>query len=116
MLNLVEMGLPLEDRNSRLEEMAAVVLRAAGIEDYRLKQVDSAVYGQTVDVLTADNRIEMGSAAMGPHQLDKPWRIMEPWVGIGFGLERMLMVSEKSANLFRMGKSLGYLDGVRLNI
>jgi phenylalanyl-tRNA synthetase alpha chain len=116
MLNLVEMGLPVEDRDRRLEEMASVVLQAAGIEDYRVQAVDSAVYGRTVDILSADGSIELGSAAVGPHPLDEPWRIMEPWVGIGFGLERLLMVAGKSSNLARVGRSLGYLDGVRLNI
>ena len=38
------------------------------------------------------------------------------WLGIGFGLERMLMIAEKSRSLAKMGRSLGYLDGIRLNI
>jgi phenylalanyl-tRNA synthetase alpha chain len=39
-----------------------------------------------------------------------------PWVGIGFGLERLLMVAGNSSNLAKMGRSLTYLDGIRLNI
>ena len=41
---------------------------------------------------------------------------MEAWVGIGFGLERLLMVAGGSQNLKRIGRSLSYLDGIRLNI
>ncbi len=37
-------------------------------------------------------------------------------VGASFGLERLLMVAEKSQSLGKMGKSLAYLDGIRLNI
>jgi phenylalanyl-tRNA synthetase alpha chain len=60
--------------------------------------------------------VEVGSAAMGPHPLDRPWKITDTWVGIGFGLERLLMVAQNSSNLAKMGRSLTYLDGIRLNI
>ncbi len=116
MLNLVEMGLPKEDRNTRLEHLARLVTQTAGIENYRLESETSTVYGETTDVVAGENSIEIGSAAVGPHPLDEPWRIYEPWVGIGFGLERMLMVKENSSNLARMGRSLAYLDGVKLNV
>jgi phenylalanyl-tRNA synthetase alpha chain len=53
---------------------------------------------------------------MGPHVLDRAWQITDAWVGIGFGLERLLMVAEGSQSLGKMGKSLAYLDGIRLNI
>jgi phenylalanyl-tRNA synthetase alpha chain len=62
------------------------------------------------------DQVEIGSAAMGPHPLDRPWKITDTWVGIGFGLERLLMVAANSSNLARMGRSLTYLDGIRLNI
>lgn len=116
MLNLVEMGLPLEAREERLEELAGLVARAAGIGDYRLQPCSSEVYGETIDVVAGKYDVELGSGAMGPHPLDRAWRILEPWVGIGFGLERLLMVAEGSQNLKRMGRSLSYLDGIRLNI
>jgi phenylalanyl-tRNA synthetase alpha chain len=48
--------------------------------------------------------------------LDRAWQITDAWVGIGFGLERLLMVAEKSQSLGKMGRSLTYLDGIRLNI
>jgi len=116
MLNLVEMGLAEENRRARLEELAALVTAAAGVDDYVIETESSAVYGETIDILAGDNRVEIGSAAMGPHALDRAWQITDAWVGIGFGLERLLMVSEKSSSLGKMGKSLGYLDGIRLNI
>jgi phenylalanyl-tRNA synthetase alpha chain len=116
MLNLVEMGLPEDQCQARLEELAAVVTKAAGLKRYHLETEDSAVYGQTIDVKAGEHKIEVGSAAVGPHPLDLPWRITEAWVGIGFGLERLLMVKENSQNLARMGRSLSYLDGIRLNI
>ena len=116
MLNVVEMGLPKEKRQVRLEELAALVTRSAGLESYSLETETSTVYGQTIDVKAGQGKIEVGSAAMGPHPLDRAWRIIDAWIGIGFGLERLLMVKEKSQNLAKMGRSLAYLDGIRLNI
>jgi len=60
--------------------------------------------------------VEVGSAAMGPHRLDAPWGIFDPWVGVGFGLERLSMVREGFQNIQRVSRSLEYMDGVRLNI
>lgn len=116
MLNLVEMGLALENRGKRIEDLAAAVIAAAGIPKYHLKTVQSEIYGDTIDIISAEQEIELGSAAMGPHFLDRPWNIHTTWIGIGFGLERLLMVSEGSRNLGRWGRSLAYLDGIRLNI
>ncbi len=116
MLNLVEMGLPESRRQERLEELAALVAESAGLGQYKLETESSAVYGETIDIVAGEAGIEVGSAAMGPHPLDSAWRITEPWVGIGFGLERLLMVKEGSSNLARMGRSLSYLDGTRLNV
>jgi len=116
MLNLVEMGLAENQRQSRLEEMAALVTAAAGIDDYIIQKESSAVYGETIDILAGEDRMEIGSAAMGPHVLDQAWQVTDAWMGIGFGLERLLMVTENSRSLAKMGRSLGYLDGIRLNI
>jgi phenylalanyl-tRNA synthetase alpha chain len=116
MLNLAEFGLSEEKRESRIAELAAVVTQAAGISDFSLEQRESEVYGDTIDVVAGEGRLEIGSAAMGPHPLDRAWRITDTWVGIGFGLERLLMITENSQNLKRMARSLSYLDGVRLNV
>ena len=116
MLNLVEMGLPEEQRQERLRELAALVIQTTGLERFNLETEDSTVYGQTIDVMAGKDNIEVGSAAMGPHALDKAWRITDAWVGIGFGLERLLMAKENSQNLAKMGRSLAYLNGIRLNI
>lgn len=114
MLNLVELGLPAPACRGRLEELAGAVLEAAGIGGYRLEETHSAVYGTTIDIVRGD--LELGSAAIGPHPLDRPWRIVEPWVGIGFGVERLLMVREGGESLGRWSRSLEYLDGHTLRL
>jgi phenylalanyl-tRNA synthetase alpha chain len=113
MLNVVELGLPEEERKHRLEDLIALIMRASGIKAYRLSTKRSEVYGDTLDVVSG---VEVGSAAMGPHKLDAHWGIFDPWVGVGFGLERLVMVREGFRNIQRVSRSLEYLDGVRLNI
>ncbi|HQG03143.1 MAG TPA: pyrrolysine--tRNA(Pyl) ligase large subunit [Thermoleophilia bacterium] len=114
MLNLVEVGLPMEARRSRLEELAATVMQAAGIADYALVHSTSEVYGDMLDVEVGGE--EVCSASFGPIPMDDDFGITEPWVGLGFGLERLLMVREVYPNIERGGRSLTYVDGVRLNI
>ena len=116
MLNLVEMGLDSNVRQNRLKELASMITGAAGVEGFVFQPVDSTVYGETIDILAGERRMEIGSSAMGPHALDRAWQITDAWVGIGFGLERLLMVAENIKSLGRLGRSLGYLDGIRLNI
>ncbi len=116
MLNLVEMGLPAENRENRIREMGSLITEAAGVADYRFEIVTSEIYGDTIDIEAGKDNIEIGSAAMGPHPLDRPWKINETWVGIGFGLERLLMAAENTRNLAKFGRSLAYLDGIRLNL
>ncbi|OLN27271.1 pyrrolysine--tRNA(Pyl) ligase large subunit [Desulfosporosinus metallidurans] len=113
MLNLTELGLPEDQRQQRLEELATLVMDTVGITDYQLEMTNSVVYGDALDVVKG---IELGSSAMGPHFLDDQWGIIDPWVGIGFGLERLLMIKEETQNVQSVGRSLSYLDGVRLNI
>jgi pyrrolysyl-tRNA synthetase-like protein len=114
MLNLCEMGLPAESCRARLEELAALLMQAAGIEGYSLQSEGSIVYGQTIDVVARG--VELGSAAIGPHELDRAWKVTEPWVGLGLGLERLVMVREGGDSLARWGRTLGYLDGHPLRL
>ncbi len=115
MLNLVELGLPLENRQARLKELASLLMGVIGIDKYQLVSIPSEVYGETVDIMT-DSGIELCSAAMGPHSLDDAWGIVDPWVGLGIGLERAVMAKQGYQNIQRAGRSLIYLDGTRLNI
>jgi len=114
MLNLVELGVTMEARRPRLDELAELVMRAAAIADYVLARTTSEVYGEMIDV-EVDGR-EVCSASFGPLPMDDAWGIIEPWVGLGFGLERLLMAREGYPNIERAGRSLTYADGVRLNI
>jgi len=122
MLNLVEMGLPLATRRERIRELADLVLGAADlpVAECRLTTVDSGVYGETLDVESPDG-LELASTAMGPHPLDANWGLTDmPWVGLGFGLERLVMaraaLKGQSLNPLRAGRSLSYLAGFRLNV
>ncbi len=113
MLNLVELGCPEYSRHKRLKELAQLVMTTAGIDQHELVTKFSEVYGETIDVVSD---VEVGSCAMGPHILDAAWGIRDPWVGLGFGLERLLLVKKGYQNIQRAGRSLVYLDGARLNI
>jgi len=113
MLNLVELGLPKEEGRKRLEELVTLIMKASGIKDYAYASHKSEIYGTTIDIVS---EMELASGVVGPHTLDSRWGITEPWVGVGFGLERILMVREKYRNIQRAGRALVYLDGERLNI
>lgn len=113
MLNLVELGLSEEEESQRLGELATIVMNTADIRKYQLIPNQCEVYGETIDIVSD---IEVGSGVVGPHILDAQWGIVDPWVGIGFGLERLVMVKEGYQNIQRVGRALVYLDGVRLNI
>lgn len=115
MMNLVELGRPQEEGRARLEELAALVMAAAGIGDYELVPTDSEVYGRMLDVEVGG--VEVCSATVGPlPAMDSNWGIVEPWVGLGFGLERLLVAREGLTGIERVGRSLSYLDAIRLNI
>ncbi len=116
MLNLVEMGIPENNRSSRIRELGRLITDAAGLSDVAYETETSEVYGDTIDIVAGKDKLELASAAMGPHPLDQPWRIHESWIGIGFGLERLLMAACQSQNLARFSRSLSYLDGIRLNL
>ena len=37
---------------------------AAGIEKYKFQTIDSAVYGETVDIVAGEKQMEIGSSAL----------------------------------------------------
>ncbi|MCF8093595.1 MAG: hypothetical protein K9K40_14195 [Desulfotignum sp.] len=116
MLNLVEMGTPEAERLARLKELAGMVAGTARVKDVRFEQETSAVYGTTLDLVAHPFGLELGSGAMGPHVLDAAWNITDTWVGMGFGMERLLMASANDTSLGRWAKSLSWLDGIPLRI
>lgn len=115
MLNLVEWGTDENQRIARLKELAHIVLESAGIEDFMFEEEDSTVYGLGLDVVGADG-LELASTSMGPHPLDVNWKINTTWVGLGFGLERLLMNREKEEGIHRFSRSTTFLDGALLSI
>ncbi len=112
MLNIAELS-PEKSAEERLVEIAKLVMDVVGVE-YELVWEESEVYGESLDVVV--NGIEVASGAFGPHKLDENWNITEPWAGIGFGLERLVLACEGGANITRFSRSLMYLDGWRLDI
>jgi len=116
MLNLVEMGTPEGERLERLKELASLVAETSGLTDYRYESEESKVYGTTLDVVTGPENIEVASGAMGPHPLDIAWGMTDTWVGLGFGLERLLMTAAGESSIGRWGKNLSYLNGIHLSL
>ncbi len=114
MLNLVELGSSTKKGEDRLKELADGIMETAGVGEYTLSSKASNVYGKTIDIIV--DSVEIASSALGPHKLDSRWGIRDPWVGIGFGLERLIMVREKYQNIQKAGRSLSYLNGIRLNV
>lgn len=115
MLNVVEWGTPMESRLDRLKTLGALVLDAAEIPGYCFKKDHSVVYGEGLDLVSPDG-LELASTSMGPHPLDDAWKITCTWVGIGFGLERLLMFREKTSGIHRHSKSTTFLDGACLKL
>jgi pyrrolysyl-tRNA synthetase-like protein len=116
MLNLVEMGVSKENRYDRLKELGSMVAEVSGLADYRFEREDSRIYGTTLDIVAGPESVEVASGAMGPHPLDAAWGITDTWVGLGFGLERLVMISSGDSTIGKWGKSLSYLNGIRLSI
>lgn len=115
MLNLVELDSVREgEQMDRLEALARGAMRALEIDDYKLVKESSGVYIETLDIEV--DGLEIASGAYGPHPLDANWGIFEPWVGIGFGLERIAMVKGGYRTIKRAGKSLNYVNGIPLKL
>ena len=74
---------------------------------------ESDVYVETLDVEV--NGTEVASGAVGPHKLDAAHDIHEAWAGVGFGLERLLMLANGKSSVRKTGKSNTYLDGFKID-
>ncbi|MDR1690767.1 MAG: hypothetical protein LBR42_02830 [Candidatus Methanoplasma sp.] len=111
MLNLVEMG-PDRDATEALTEYIADIMGVTGL-DYTLSREESDVYKETLDVII--DGVEVSSGAVGPHVLDAAHDVHEPWSGVGFGLERLLMMMNKKGSVRKTGRSLSYLNGAKIN-
>lgn len=111
MMNLVEMG-PEGDPVDCLKTYIGDVMQAAGL-DYTLSREESDVYVETLDVEV--NGTEVASGAVGPHKLDAAHDVHEPWAGVGFGLERLLMLSTGRSSVRKTGKSNTYLNGCKID-
>lgn len=111
MLNLVCHGCsqPLEELQDTVRELLEPFHLS-----YQLVEEKSEIYGYTIDITVGG--MEIASAAVGPHRLDQNWDISGSWYGMGLGLERFTMVLRGYRNIRRVGKSLSYQDGARLNI
>jgi len=111
MLNLVELG-PDGDAMEHLKMYIGDIMDAVGVE-YTTSREESDVYVETLDVEI--NGTEVASGAIGPHKLDPAHDIHEPWAGVGFGLERLLMLKNGKSNAKKTGKSITYLNGYKLD-
>lgn len=111
MMNLVELG-PEGDPVDSLKTYIGDVMGAAGLE-YTLSREESDVYVETLDVEV--DGTEVASGAVGPHRLDAAHDIHEAWAGVGFGLERLLMLSNGRSSVRKTGKSNTYLDGYKID-
>jgi phenylalanyl-tRNA synthetase alpha chain len=88
------------------------IMDALGVE-YTTTREESDVYVETLDVEI--NGVEVASGAIGPHKLDPAHDIHEPWAGVGFGLERLLMLKNAKSNVRKTGKSITYINGYKMD-
>ncbi|WP_370572409.1 pyrrolysine--tRNA(Pyl) ligase [Methanomethylovorans sp.] len=72
------------------------------------------VYGETIDVLHKD--MELSSAVVGPIPQDIDWGINKPWMGAGFGLERLLKVMHSFKTIKRAARCENYYNGISTNL
>jgi phenylalanyl-tRNA synthetase alpha chain len=115
MLNLVEIGLPLEDRNEHLSQFTSLIMNTVGLSGWRFETVTSGVYGETLDVVSEEG-LELASSSQGPHLLDKAWGFNDTWIGLGLGMERLAMALLKTDQMSMVGRSLTRLYGIPLKL
>ncbi len=111
MLNLVDMG-DQGDPTEKLMGYIDIVMKTVGME-YTLSREESDVYKETIDVMVDGE--EVSSGAVGPHVLDPAHDVHEPWCGVGFGLERLIMMRDGDGSVKKTGRSLNYLNGYKIN-
>ncbi|WNY27786.1 pyrrolysine--tRNA(Pyl) ligase [Methanolapillus ohkumae] len=107
MVNFCQMG-----EGSTRENLIALLdefLTFLGI-DYTIEGDECMVYGATVDVMHGD--MELSSAVVGPVPMDMDWGVSKPWIGAGFGLERLLKARHKFKNIKRGSRSEFYYNGI----
>lgn len=115
MLNLVELASVEDGRQmERLEQLANSAMRVLGIERYQLVKQASGVYIETLDIEV--DGVEVASGSFGPHPLDGNWGVFDPWVGIGFGIERLAMLVGKAQTIKHYGRSTAYVNGISLKL
>ncbi len=115
MLNLVELGSVADGHQmERLEQLANGAMRVLGIEHYQLEKRESGVYIETLDIEVEG--VEVASGSYGPHSLDGNWGVFDPWVGIGFGIERLAMLVGKAQTIKHFGRSSAYVNGISLKL
>ncbi|MCD4704100.1 MAG: pyrrolysine--tRNA(Pyl) ligase [Methanosarcinaceae archaeon] len=111
MLNFCQMG----SRSTR-ENLVGIIdefLEYLGVE-YEIVADSCMVYGDTIDVMHGD--LEISSAVVGPIPQDMDWGVNKPWIGAGFGLERLLKVKHDYKNIKRASRSGSYYNGITTNL
>jgi len=111
MLNFCQMGSGCTREN--LEAIIREFLDYLKI-DFEIVGDSCIVYGDTLDVMHGN--LELSSAVVGPIPLDREWGIDKPWIGAGFGLERLLKVMHDFKNIKRAARSESYYNGIPTNL
>jgi len=111
MLNFCQMGSGCTREN--LEALIREFLDYLGI-DFEIVGDSCMVYGDTLDVMHGN--LELSSAVVGPIPLDREWGIDKPWIGAGFGLERLLKVMHGFKNIKRAARSESYYNGISTSL
>jgi pyrrolysyl-tRNA synthetase len=111
MLNFCQMG----SRCTRqtLESLIGDFLDFLGIE-YDIVADSCMVYGDTIDIM--HKNMELSSAVVGPISMDMDWGVNKPWIGAGFGLERLLKAKNNFKNIKSVARSESYYNGVCTNL
>lgn len=111
MLNFCQMGSKCTKKN--LEYLIQDFLESLDIK-YELVSDSCMVYGDTIDVM--HKNMELSSAVVGPVPMDMDWGIDKPWIGAGFGLERLLKAKHNLKNINRAGRSESYYNGISTSL